>query len=284
MKNECCEWKILKVIIRIIRIKIRSIRIIVMKKENWFLTGLTLAVLFLFFFYPSLSWKIQTFFSSTKSPQSGEYQRIVLENESLNAEVAGLRQIKKNPPAVSLLNPPAKNDNLLPVFVYSRYPFNFKNELLVNAGADQGIEIGRAAVIAPDNGSSSNPVRDYISNTANPILVGKIEKVFENVSLVQTIFDSRFQSAVRIGKSGTNALLKGGNEPELALIPKDAKIANGDVIYSASPNFPYGLAIGNVSNVRISSGQLFQEADVEANYNPNELQSLLITTNHYGAK
>lgn len=247
-----------------------------MRKENWFLVGLILAVLFLLIFYPGLSWKIQAFFSPAKSPQSGEYQRIVLENESLNAEVAGLQQIKKNLPTSS--------DVLLPVFVYSRYPFNFKSELLVNAGADQGITIGQSAVIVPNNGTSSNPVRNYISNGASPILVGKVEKVFENTSLIQTIFDSRFQSAVRIGKTGTDALLKGGNEPELSLIPKDAKIVNGDIVYSASPDFPYGLAIGNVNNVRISSDQLFQEAGVETNYNPNELQSLLIVMSYHVSK
>ncbi len=230
-----------------------------MKKENWFLVGLILVVLFLLIFYPGLSWKIQAFFSPAKSPQSDEYQRIVLENESLNAEMAGLQQIKKNLPA--------KSGALLPVFVYSRYPFNFKNEFLVNAGANQGITIGQPAVIVPNNGTSSNS-----------ILVGKVEQVFENVSLIQTIFDSRFQSAVRIGKFGTNALLKGGNEPRLSLIPKDAKVANGDVVYSASPDFPYGFAVGNANNIRLSSDQLFQEADVETNYNPNELQSLLIIT------
>ncbi len=233
-----------------------------MKKENWFLTGLIFAVLFLLFFNPGLSWKIQTFFSPTKSPQSDAYQKLVLENESLSAELAGLQQIKKNLPQ--------KNDASLSVLVYSRYPFNFKNEILVNAGVNQGVENGQSAVIALDDATSPSPV-----------LVGKVEKAFENVSLVQTIFDSRFQSAVRIGKSGTNALLKGGNEPELSLIPKDAKIANGDTIYSASPDFPYGLAIGSANNVRISSDQLFQEADVETNYNPNELQSLEIVTKHY---
>lgn len=233
-----------------------------MRRENWFLMGLIFTLLFFVSFYSELSWKIQSFFSPAKSPQSGEYQNLVLKNESLNAEVAGLQQIKKNLPARSSV--------FLPVFVYSRYPFNFKNELLVNAGANQGIESGQTAVIVPNSSASSSL-----------ILVGKVEKVFENVSLVQTIFDSRFQSAVRIGGSGTNALLKGGNEPELSLIPNDAKVANGDVVYSASPDFPYGLAIGSVGNIRISSNQLFQEADVETNYNPNELQSLEIIASHY---
>lgn len=238
-----------------------------MKKGNWFLTGLIFAVLFLLFFYPGLGWNIQAFLSPAKNLQSDEYQKIVLENESLRAEIAGLQQIKKNLPQTQI------SGAFLPVFVYSHYPFNFKNELLVSAGASENVEIGKTAVITPNNSTSSNP-----------ILVGKVEKVFENVSLVQTVFDSRFQSAVRIGKSGTSALLKGGNEPELSLIPKDAKIANGDAVYSASPDFPYGLTIGNVNNIRISSDQLFQEADVETNYNPSELQSLLIVTKHYGAK
>lgn len=233
-----------------------------MRKENWFLTGLILAVLSLMFFYPSLGWKIQGFFSSVKSPQSDEYRKLVLENESLNAEILSLQKIKRNIRTGS--------DVFLPVFVYSRYPFSFKNELLVSAGTNQDVRVGAAVVIASGYNVSSGP-----------ILVGKVEKVFGDASLVETIFDSRFQAAVRIGSSGTNALLKGGNEPELSLISKEAKIADGDTVYSASPDFPYGLPIGAANNVRASSDQLFQEANVETNYNPNELQSLSIMLNYH---
>ncbi|MBI4086236.1 MAG: hypothetical protein HY433_03295 [Candidatus Liptonbacteria bacterium] len=233
-----------------------------MKKENWFLVGLVFGTLFLLFFRQNLGWKIQAFFSPAVNLQSDAQQKLVLENESLNAELALLRQIKKNQPV--------RNGAFLPVFVYSRYPFNFKNELLVSAGANQGVDIGQTAVIASNGAASSGS-----------ILVGKVEKVFENVSLVRTVFDSRFRSAVRVGGFGTNALLKGGGKPELSLIPKDAKIANGDVVYSASPDFPYGIAIGNAGNVRISSDQLFQEADVETNYNPNELQSIFIISQNF---
>jgi len=220
-----------------------------------------IVALFLLVAYPSVSWKIQTLLSRSENPTPDEYKKLILENESLKAAAMQLQEIKKQTPSNS--------DSLLSVFVYSRYPFNFKNELLINAGLNQDMTVGQAAVITSS------------STLSNPVLVGKIQQVFENVSVVQTIFDSRFQLAVRIGKSGVNALLKGGNEPRLTLIPKDAKTSEGDIAYSASPDFPYGLPVGIIRRLRLSTDQLFQEADIGTAYNPNELDSVSIIKDRY---
>ncbi len=244
-----------------------------MKKENWFLLALILIAAFLFLLYPSFGWKIQSFFYRTAQQSLGTEQNLLLENESLKAEIAKLQELQ-NPPAggLPLAGWPTKN-SLLGALVYSSYPFNFKNEILVNAGEKQGAKSGQAAVIFPL--VSSEPIM------ASPIFAGKVEKVFENTSLVETIYDSRFQMSVRIGKNGVSALLKGGNEPELFLIPKDVEVAEGDAVYSTEPKLPYGLTLGVLANPRISANQFFKEADIETNYNPADLKSLFIVTENY---
>lgn len=110
--------------------------------------------------------------------------------------------------------------------------------------------------------------------------MGRIKEVFENDSLVETVFDSRFQLSVRIGAAGVNALLKGGNNPKLTLIPKDSKISDGDAVYSVSSDYPFGLTVGLARNIQLSSDQFFEEADLETAYNANDLQMVFIDVAH----
>lgn len=136
--------------------------------------------------------------------------------------------------------------------VYSRYPFNFKNELLFQVGEDNGIKGGEAVLW-------------------RGILIGRIKSVSKKFSSAQTFFDSNVEIAVRIGEKGTNAVLKGGVSPKLTLISKDAEIKTGDSVYSASADFSYGLPIGKVSEVTISDGQLFKEASLDFPYDINQI-------------
>src|SRR3989338_7688326 len=218
-----------------------------MRKKNLLLVFLFLIVL-LIFLYPSFGWKIRTFISPS-GEQENDYKNLVLENESLKTDLAKLNVLGKQS---ALYNP-----SLILASVYSNYPFNFKSELLVNKGEKDGVIVGQPALVS--------------SSSSKPILVGKIEEVFENNSLVETVFDSRFQLSVRIGGEGVNSLLKGGNNPKLTLIPKDSKISDGDAVYSVSPGYPFGLTMGLARNIQLSSDEFFKEADLETAYNVNDI-------------
>src|SRR5258708_3997611 len=95
--------------------------------------------------------------------------------------------------------------------IFSRYPMNFKNELLINLGKNDGAAVGDGVVW-------------------NGILIGKVNQVYADSATVQTIFDSGFSLAVRVGNSGVDSLLQGGTRPALTLIPKTAKIATGNAV------------------------------------------------------
>ncbi len=225
-----------------------------MRKENFFLITLFIIAV-LIIFYPSAGWMIRSFLAPA-TWQNKDAAVLSLENESLKAELAKLRVLKKESPP---------SGNFLQASIYSNYPFNLKSELLSDKGKKDGVKAGQ-------------PV--FVLYSSKKVLIGKIKEVFENNSLIQTIFDSRFQTSVRIGDYGANSLLKGGNNPKLTLIPKDAKIGEGDAVYSVSSDYPFGMAVGLARNIHLSSDQFFSEADLETVYNPNDFQSVFIDTEY----
>ena len=77
------------------------------------------------------------------------------------------------------------------------------------------------------------------------------------------------------------ALLVGGLEPRLTLIAKDAKIASGDVVFSADQAFPLGGGMGSVRAVSKTGDTLLQEATLQVPYDIRKINIVLIA--HGGA-
>lgn len=154
---------------------------------------------------------------------------------------------------------PYAEKNMLVADVYSRYPFNFKNELLADAGVGDSVKKNGAAIF-------------------EGMLVGKIVEVREQAAVVQTVFDPGFSIPVRIGKSRTDALLVGGVEPKLTMIPKNSDVNPGDLVYSASADFDYGLLLGTAGTPAISGTNVFSEAPLILGYNPSDIRYLSLET------
>ncbi|MDP3014855.1 MAG: rod shape-determining protein MreC [bacterium] len=190
-----------------------------------------------------------TAFFIKKERSFGENLRFRQENEELKAQI----QLSKINSQKSIVN-----NNFLTAKVFSTYPFNIKNQITVNAGEKQGIKKLSAAILKEN------------------ILIGQVNEVFENYSVVKTIFDSNFQLPVRIGKDEINALFQGGAEPKVILIDKEKPLQIGDVVYSASSEFPYGLKIGEISEIKETSAGVFKEAILKMPFNVNELREVNI--------
>jgi len=230
-----------------------------MRKENTLLLFLA-AIVLLIIFFPSLGWRTKSFLAP-QAEQNPDSKSLILENESLKTEIAKLSVMKNESSRGT--------NNMLQVFVYSNYPFNMKSQLLVSGGANNGVKTGQPVFVS--------------SASSNPVLIGRISEVFENDSLVETVFDSNFQISVKVGSAGVSSLLKGGNSPRLTLMPKDAKVNESDAVYSSEQDYPFGMPIGLAKNISLSSDRFFEEADLETAYNPNDLQTVFIDTN-YNAK
>ncbi|MEK7168341.1 MAG: rod shape-determining protein MreC [Patescibacteria group bacterium] len=190
-----------------------------------------------------------TVFFIKKERSFGENLRFKQENENLRAQIQKLQLPITNH---QLSNP------YLTAKVFSTYPFNIKNQITVNAGKKQGIKKLAPAVLGEN------------------ILIGQVNEVFENYSVVKTIFDSNFQLPVRIGKEEINALFQGGGEPKINLIDKEKPVQAGDIVYSASSEFPYGLKIGEISEIKETSAGVFKEAILKMPFNANELREVNI--------
>jgi cell shape-determining protein MreC len=107
-------------------------------------------------------------------------------------------------------------------------------------------------------------------------LVGIIEQTTAHDAVAQTVFDPNFKLPVKIGTKGYDALLAGGSYPMVESIAKTATVKEGDVVASAAPGMPYGIAIGTLGNVTIAPDSLFEEAPLSFSYDMGMVQTVEI--------
>ena len=174
---------------------------------------------------------------------------LAMENESLKAQLAKLQVV-----AAEL---PTSSTNYIRAIVYSRYPLNFKNELMVNVGMDDGVKIGSAVVF-------------------QGLFIGRVASVGSNYAVVQTLFDNNFKMPVRVGSGGYDGLLTGGSYPFVASMAKSSRIGANDIVYTAAPDIPYALPIGEVMATSTSADNLFEQATLVFPYDVNNIETVLI--------
>jgi cell shape-determining protein MreC len=205
------------------------------------------AILVMVLFVPSLGWKVRAWLNPRTDTQTAA--ALSAQNEVLQAKLAVLQNVADQLPKES--------SSQIRAMVLSQYPFGFKNEMLLNAGAKSGVSVGKAV-------------------TFQGVYIGSILGVFPDSSVVRTIFDPAFKMPIRIGSHGIDALLVGGSYPKATSIAKGVNVVSGDIIYAAAPGLPYGLPIGKVDATTVSADNLFQEASLSVVYDVNELQTVFI--------
>lgn len=144
------------------------------------------------------------------------------------------------------------------VKIYSTYPFNGKKDIGIAGGENMGFKKGDAVTFG------------------GKILVGKINEVLKLSSIVSTIYDSELEIAVRIGEKEIDGLLVGGLNPKIKFIKGDDEIKEGDMVVSASLDFPYGLEIGKIKSINKNTDTPFQEAEVQPEIQLHELRNVSV--------
>lgn len=218
------------------------------KKHAWVFIICVLVLAALIFLKPSYGWRLQAWLGNREISQTGS-EDLAAQNESLEARLAVLEKVAADIPA----NPHGE----IRAMVLSQYPFGLKNELLVDAGSENGVAAGKAG-------------------TFQGIFIGSVSKVFVNTAVLDTIFNPGFKISVRIGSHGADALLVGGAYPKLTSLDKAAKVEEGDIIYTAAPGLPYGLPVATVVATSTSPDNLFEEASLSFAYNINDVETVLI--------
>lgn len=174
------------------------------------------------------------------------------ENMALGIELEKLLSLKES---VSHFTPDA-----LKVEIYSRYPFNNKDELIMAAGSVAGIKAGMAVLY-------------------NGLFIGRVKEIRERVSLVKTIFDPSFELSVKIGDGKNNGLFKGGSNPKITLIGKEADIKSGSGVFSANIDLPHGLPLGEVADIYDETGGVWRTASLKIPYDLQTISAVSVITN-----
>jgi len=225
------------------------------RSHRWILGILIIFLVAAILFAPSYGWKLRDLVSPRENAVAGQTgpnaddPNLVAENDALKAQLATYQTISAELPN--------DNSHYIRAMVYSRYPFNFKNQILVSAGAQDGVSSGTAVLF-------------------QGMLLGRIIQIFPHEAIVQTVLDSGFEMPVRVSSSGYDGLFMGGASPKVGSIAKTAALQTGDVVYAAASGLPYGLPLGTVTATSTSADSLFTEAAIGFPYDMNAVQTVLI--------
>jgi len=188
-----------------------------------------------------------------------ENDRLIKENYFLQSENSNLKEQKKENELLrnQLKLAPREKFNLEAGFVIGQDPQGLGNWIMIDKGKNVGIQTGMSVIISQG------------------ILVGRVEEVFADSARI--ILLSHAESAVNAFdlETGAKGVLKGeyGLGVILDLVSQKEVLNVGDTVLSSGlgGNFPKGLLLGKIQEVRVSADKLFQQAVV----NPGaKLQSL----------
>lgn len=172
------------------------------------------------------------------------------ENASLKKELEKFSVVEKK-----------DSSQFLEAHVYSRYPFNDKNVIVIDKGFADGVTEGMPVLVQKN------------------VLLGKVKGVQRFQSEVITIFDPDWKTSASIGNGHIKTVLNGANTPHAELIPKDATVAAGDEVVNSAQDFPLGLLVGTIKSVALDEKKVWQIADIEVPYAIEDIDSVLVMTN-----
>ncbi len=199
-----------------------------------------------------------------------ETRQLRAEVDRLRGELTRLREVEaENQRLRELLGARQRNPNFQFALadVIGREPGPFVEAVIVNKGAQDGIEPGMVVVGAAG-------------------LVGKVVKVSASTARVLLLTDPSSAVAARIQRSDAReitGLVVGQGQGRLLMryIAQGEPLQVGDQVVTSGlgETFPKGLAIGRVVQVRRLDVEPFQEAVIEPAVALGRLENVLIITN-----
>ncbi len=207
------------------------------------------------------------FFSTVKEIGNLQNENRLLEKEiiKLKSELAELSELaNENVILRKQLGFTKRGDfNLVPAEVISNPLSSFLHYLVINKGTREGLREGMAVV-------------------SEGILVGKLKEVSEKTSKVFLITDPTSSINAIVQNSRAQGIVKGqiGGGLEMQMIPQNEKINAGDLVVTSalSGDFPRGILIGEILEVKSNPNDLFQKADLISYLDFRQLEMVFIIT------
>ena len=189
-----------------------------------------------------------------------QYRTALRENESLRALLA-YRDSPRFPP--DFLGVSAR--------VIARPPAQFEQRIVLSAGSNDGVRL-HDPVVTEDG------------------LVGKVTKVFKNVSQVTLLTDETSAVSAVDLKTGAPRILRhatsAGSTLLLDFVKKEDVVGLGDVVITAgwrsgrlTSLYPRGIPIGRVTSVGQRDTDLYKQIEVEPFVDFSSLDSVLVLVN-----
>jgi len=177
-----------------------------------------------------------------------ENQNLKRENLELKATVEKLKEEKKE--CNFLKDDFEKNtQNLEYIIAKVVAKTTDSDTLLINKGKENGVFEGEVVL------------------GKGKVLLGKIEKVYENFSKLKLISSKGFKVLVRKENSDQDFLLEGKGNLELILnfVPKDSKLEVGEKIFTSpsQTHFPPQILIGEIKEIIKKETLPFQQAKIK---------------------
>ena len=208
-----------------------------------------------------------------------EYESLLAENQRLKDQLSAIEKEARQADAISrendrlraLLEFQALNPeyDLVEGYIISWSSNDWSNSFTINRGEDAGIEVGMCAV------------------TANGELVGLVDEVGINYSVIKSVLDSSLEISATIASSGYNGIVKGGYASGLDgylrmnYLPSSSTIRNNDqVVTTGSTVYPRDLILGYVIDAGFDSTGVAKYALLEPAGNISNLEQIFILTNY----
>lgn len=193
-----------------------------------------------------------------------ENQELQKENFFLKNQIAELQSLKEeNKDLREALALGLENDfQLILAEVVSKK--SQEDAILINKGREDGIEKGLPVI------------------SKEKVLVGRIGKVFDNFSQVILISSDGFTFSVEI-EAGEERILGAGKgkgvwKLRVEFLPKEIDIEKGNLVVTSVLGgiFPENLLVGQVTGLRKTAPEPFQEAEVRPYFRELDLKRLFI--------
>lgn len=140
-----------------------------------------------------------------------------------------------------------------------------KDFILLNVGSREGVKQGFPVVLS------------------NKILLGKVVDVYSDYSRVMLITDKKSKIDVEIPDSKGFALVKGdgGLKMSMDMFPKDKDLNEGSLILTSAlgGNYPEGMVVGKVKNVKAFDNEAFKKSDIELVFDLNQINNVFVVKN-----
>jgi len=207
------------------------------------------------------------------------YESVAAENERLKEELAQIEDRARQADSVARENERLRNLLELPLmqegydvvdsYIISHSSTDWSSTFTINRGTNVGISEGLCVI------------------TANGELVGLVEEVGPNYSVVKSVLDSSLEISASIASSGYNGMVKGGYSTGLegllrmSYLPSDATIRNNDqIVTTGSTVYPRDLVLGYVVDAGFDDTGVSKFALLEPAADVGALEQVFIITNY----